>query len=59
VTSYKSDEHQAYTPKTRMIMDLQQQIQKLNMRVDQSKRSDYDRHEKRKERSHKVSRKDR
>jgi len=50
-TSYDSDDHQAYSPKTRMIMDLQKQIQKLNMRVNHSERSDYDRHKRRKERS--------
>jgi len=58
-TSYDSDDHQDYSPKTRMIMDLQKQIQKLNMRVDHSERSDYDRHERRKERSNRVSREDR
>jgi len=58
-TSYDSDDHQDYSPKTRMIMDLQKQIQKLNMRVDHSERSDYDRHERKKERSNRVSREDR
>jgi len=42
-----------------MIMDLQKQVQKLNIKVDQSERSDYDRHERRKKRSHRVSREDR
>jgi len=59
VTSYASDDSQAYFPKTRMIMDLQKQIQKLNMRVDHSERSDYDRHKRKKERSNRVIREDR
>jgi len=40
---YGSDDSQACSPKTRMIMDLQKQVQKLNMRVEQSARSDYER----------------
>jgi len=57
--SYESDDSQAYFPKTRMITDLQKQVQKLNMRVEQSEKSDYDRYERKNERSHKVSREDR
>jgi len=57
-TSYESDGPQAYSAKTRMIMNLQQ-IQKLNMRVDQSERNDYDWHKRRKKRSHRTSREDR
>jgi len=54
--SYESDDSQAYSPKTHMIMNSQKQVQKLNMR---SERSDYDRHENKKERSYRVSREDR
>jgi len=44
VTSYASDDSQAYSPKTKMIMDLKKEVQKLNMRVDHSETSDYDKH---------------
>ena len=56
---YANDDSQVYSPKTRMILDLQKQIQKLNMRVDQSERSESDRHERRKARSHRINREDR
>jgi len=58
-STYESDDFQAYSPKNHMIIDLQKQVQKLNIRVEQSEKSDYDRHERRKKRSNRVIREDR
>jgi len=56
---YGNDDSQGLFPKTHMIVDLQKQFQNLNIRVKQSEINDYRMHERRKEKSNRVSGEDR